>query len=273
MIPKKIHYCWFSGDPFPPIVTQCIDTWRRHMPDYELILWDYDRIKDIESVWLHECLQERKWAFAADFVRLWAVYHEGGIYLDSDVFIHQSLDPFLVHSMFIGREGVAYPTFDDGIQVYLTSHCFGAEAGHPFLKLNLAYYAGRHFVSCDSKSIPNELRFEMRMMPYIQSKLAESFGYDPCLYANHIQHLTNGIVVYPDHFMGMGEGWAVGPESYAAHLGVCSWRESNFVALVSDSPPHFSLSAFPLFCKWYIVRTVRYFAAKFGYATIKVKPH
>ena len=77
MIPKKIHYCWFSNEPFPEQVQQCIASWKQYMPDWEYVLWNYDRIKDIDSIWLKECLAAKKWAFAADFVRLWAVYHDG----------------------------------------------------------------------------------------------------------------------------------------------------------------------------------------------------
>lgn len=82
MIPKKIHYCWFSDEPYPDLVSQCIESWKKHLADYVFVKWDMNSIKDIDSVWLKECIKVRKWAFAADYVRLWAVYHEGGIYLD-----------------------------------------------------------------------------------------------------------------------------------------------------------------------------------------------
>ena len=66
MIPKIIHYTWFSGDPFPPLIKQCIDSWHKYLPDYSFVCWDSARIKEIQSIWLEETLSVRKWAFASD---------------------------------------------------------------------------------------------------------------------------------------------------------------------------------------------------------------
>lgn len=228
MIPKKIHYCWFSKEPYPQLVLDCIESWKRYMPDWEYVLWDYDKIKDIDSVWLKECLEAKKWAFAADFIRVWAVYHEGGIYLDSDVLIYNSLEPFLKDRFFIGRESVQYNTLEDGRQAFLTSHCFGAEAGHPFLKLNLAYYQYRHFNTGSSAEIPNLLRYDMTMMPYVQSRLAETYGYDPIYVADDRQTLDEGIEVYPPCYFCWSPHLS-DVHRYAQHLGQSSWREPEYI--------------------------------------------
>ena len=37
MIPKKIHYCWFGGNPLPESAKRYIKTWKKHCPDYEII--------------------------------------------------------------------------------------------------------------------------------------------------------------------------------------------------------------------------------------------
>lgn len=62
MIPKIIHYTWFSGDPFPELIQECIDSWKKWMPDYDFKLWDMASVHDIDSVFLKEALKERKWA-------------------------------------------------------------------------------------------------------------------------------------------------------------------------------------------------------------------
>ena len=100
MIPKKIHYCWLSGDPLPRKIRKCMDTWRRVMPDYELKLWDTNNF-DVTSVpFVHEAFRERKWAFAADYIRMHALYTEGGVYLDSDVKVLKRFDDLLGCSFF-----------------------------------------------------------------------------------------------------------------------------------------------------------------------------
>lgn len=85
MIPRKIHFCWLSGDPLPPSIKKCMDTWKKVMPDYEWKLWNTENF-DVNSIpYVKEAYEKRKWAFAADYIRVYALYTEGGIYLDSDV--------------------------------------------------------------------------------------------------------------------------------------------------------------------------------------------
>lgn len=268
MIPKKIHYCWFSQEPYPVQVQECIASWKQYMPDWEFILWDYDKIKDIDSVWLKECLSVRKWAFAADYVRLWAVYHEGGIYLDSDVLLYQSLGEFLSNRFFIGREGRSYTTFDDGIQVFLTSHCFGAEAGHPFLRLNLDYYQGRHFEGSTSSNLPNLLRYDMTMLPYIQSKLAETMGYDPFVTADHVQPLPGGMVIYPSSYFGKEKNAVTDTHCYAKHLGQASWREPEYW---QRHPKSISID-FKYKIRWRIIAMLKRLVARFDYIMVRIHP-
>ena len=268
MIPKKIHYCWFSKDPYPQLVQDCIASWKEHMPEWELVLWDYDKIKDIDSIWLKECLAAKKWAFAADYIRLWAVYHNGGVYLDSDVMIYQSLNRFLNDRFFIGRESISYHTFDDGEQVYLTSHCFGAEAGHPFLKQNLTYYEHRHFLTCSSQDIPNLLRYDMLMMPYIQSRLLEPLGYDPAPLAPDRQTLQNGIEIYPPSYFCWIDGmFSEQMPRFAEHLGQGSWREPEYWKSHTRKPYTISYKI-----GWRLVALINKIAEKFDYKLVHIHP-
>lgn len=268
MIPKRIHYCWLSNEPYPELVKRCIASWKLVMPDWEFILWDYERIKDIDSIWLKECIAARKWAFAADYIRLWAVYHEGGVYLDSDVLVFQPFDPFLKDRFFIGREDTPYHTFDDGEQVFLTSHCFGAEEGHPFLKLNLSYYQDRHFQTCSSLEVPKSLRYDMLMMPYIQSKLAESIGYDPAPLITKTQALVDGITIYPPHFFSWKKE-KFGEETlhYAEHLGQGSWREPEYWKSHTRKPYTITYKI-----GWRIVAFINKILEKFDYKLVHIHP-
>ena len=95
MIPKIIHYCWLSGDSFPEKISYCINSWKKVLPDYELMLWDLNRFDLNKSAWVKQAYQEKKYAFAADYIRLYAVYNYGGIYLDSDVEVIKRFDDLL----------------------------------------------------------------------------------------------------------------------------------------------------------------------------------
>ncbi|MDO4955802.1 MAG: capsular polysaccharide synthesis protein [Bacteroidales bacterium] len=240
MIPKRIHYCWFSGDPYPDDVQKCMASWRQHMPEYECVLWDmnklYQEFPDGFPVWLQESLQVKKWAFAADYIRLYAVNKYGGIYLDSDCFVYKTFDDLLNKRMFIGRENRPYVTFFYEVEVYLTSHCFGAEAGHPFMQKGLEYYQDRHFITCSGKNLPKNLCYDMLMMPYIQGHLASQFGYDKNLTADKLQNLQDGLVVYPTQYFGLLGKTKPKKETHAAHWGLgYGWREPKIYPKVTLS--------------------------------------
>lgn len=105
MIPKKIHYCWFGRGEMPELVLRCIDSWKKYLPDYTLQLWSEDNF-DIASAprYVQEAYVAKKYAFVSDYVRLWALEREGGVYLDTDVEVLRSFDPLLDDTAFIGLE-------------------------------------------------------------------------------------------------------------------------------------------------------------------------
>ena len=155
MIPKKIHFCWLSGDEYPPLIKHCIETWHKVLPDYEIVLWDTKRF-DIDSVqWVKEAFEARKYAYAADYIRLYAVFTEGGIYLDSDVEVLKPFDDLLKFKAFIGFEAATQS---------IEAAIFGAEAGCEWCARAMEFYNDRHFVVDDrggvdlSITAPNVVR-------------------------------------------------------------------------------------------------------------------
>ena len=223
MIPKKIHYTWFSNEPYPATIKRCIQSWQKLMPDYEFIHWDMNRIANIDSQFLQEAIKEKKWAFAADFVRLWALYDEGGIYLDTDVVCYKSFDNLLNDRCFIGKENSVHIN-GRMTEQYLTSHCMGAETGHPFMKACLDYYEGRHFVTSTNKMLPSTLRLSMTLLPFIQSEIAKLWDYCPYPSQNNTQNLSDGLVIYPKEYF---DCFKQQDSSYCKHLALGSWRDSR----------------------------------------------
>lgn len=218
MIPDIIHYCWFSGEELPPSVRDCIASWRRHMPECELRLWDMEAVRHIDNRFMREALDNRMWAFATDYVRLYAVERYGGIYMDTDVTLYGSLRPYMSDRMFIGREFV---TLDIRRPVMaLTSHLFGAEQHHPFLQACLRHYEGRPFVTSSDRSMPMSLRFDLMILPLIQALIAESVaGYDARASRMGKQLLADGLTVYPEGLFVGGKG------AVAHHLLNGGWLE------------------------------------------------
>jgi len=141
MIPKIIHLCWISGDPYPPLIEKCISSWARVLPDYQVMIWDSNRIAKLELRWVIEAVAARKYAFAADYIRLHALYYYGGIYLDSDVEVFRSFEKILDQSSFIGLE----------TSLDVEAAVIGAVPGLEWIKSCLDYYADRSFFLGDEK--------------------------------------------------------------------------------------------------------------------------
>ena len=137
MIPKIIHYCWLSGDEFPSLIKKCMDSWKEKLPDYEFILWDTKRF-DLESnIWVKQAFETKKYAFAADYIRLFAIYHYGGIYLDTDVEVLKSFNDLLDRPYIVGSEGL-------GI---IEAGVFGAKKNSSWVKQCLDYYSNKTFIN------------------------------------------------------------------------------------------------------------------------------
>ena len=203
MIPKIIHYSWFSGEEMPDLYVQIMNTWKRHLPDYEFKLWDRKALDEVNILFANEAVTVGKWAFAADVVRVYAVYHYGGIWLDGDAAVYKSFDPFLNFRMFIGKENHEEFQHDGTFKHVhlLTSHCFGAEKRHPFVKDCLDYYEGRHFVISENKTLPQGLRYDMRLLPSIQTRIATQYGYDGnVMDVENEEVLEEDIHVFPPRF-------------------------------------------------------------------------
>ena len=103
-IPKTIHYCWFGRGEKPEIVKKCIDTWKDKLSDYEIIEWNEDNFDINQNDYVKEAYKAKKFAFVSDYVRVYALYNYGGIYLDTDVEVFKSFDDVLDNESFWGFE-------------------------------------------------------------------------------------------------------------------------------------------------------------------------
>lgn len=164
MIPKIIHYCWLGDSEFPELVKKCIQSWKKKMPDREFILWDKNCLKDLNSDWVNEAYSTKKYAFAADYIRLYAVNKFGGFYLDSDVEVLKNFAPLLDSPYIFALEN----EIGD-----IEAATFGSEPNNPYVQKCLSYYEGRHFIKKDNTydtfPLPKILKAQLKGAEYINS--------------------------------------------------------------------------------------------------------
>ena len=104
MIPKKIHYCWFGGNPLPPLALKCIDSWKKYFPDYEIIEWNENNFDVCCIDYVREAYEAKKWAFVSDYARFKILYEQGGLYFDTDVEVIRDMSDIIRAGAFMGFE-------------------------------------------------------------------------------------------------------------------------------------------------------------------------
>ena len=144
MIPKVIHYCWFGGNPLPELAEKCILSWKKYLPDYEVKEWNESNFDLNSCEYIKEAYQAKKWAFVSDYARFWILYHEGGLYFDTDVEIINPLDKIIKQGPFIGCEEIQKKNGEKSLGAN-PGLGLGAISGMNFYREILDYYENIHF--------------------------------------------------------------------------------------------------------------------------------
>ncbi len=162
MIPKTIHYCWFGGNSFSKLHEECLATWTQHLPDYELKLWN-EYNSPMDHPFVKAAYKDVNYAFVSDYVRLYAIYNEGGIYLDTDMFVLKAFDSLLKNECFLGVED------EDGVNASI----IGAQPKSKFLQMSLNFYDSIKYdrSSLDFISIPRNLQKVLRSRGWNESEV------------------------------------------------------------------------------------------------------
>ncbi len=136
MIPKTIHYCWFGRKQLPPNVIKYMNSWRKYLPEFKIKEWNEDNFDVNQFEYTKEAYYAQKYAFVSDVARLWALVHEGGLYLDTDILILRPFDSkFWESKAFIGFEH----------NFFIGTGLIASEKKHPFFIEFLQQYTSLHF--------------------------------------------------------------------------------------------------------------------------------
>lgn len=216
MIPKVIHYCWFGGNKKTKLIKKCIKSWKRYCPDYKIVEWSEKNFNIEQSCsYVREAYYEKKWAFVSDFVRLWVVYHYGGVYLDTDVELIKNIDYLLNNQAFFGYQDSKY---------IATGLGFGAEKGNLIIKCMLDDYLGCHFINEKGKMdlTPCPVRNTRSIAHLFESEIDTTT-------INYIQD----AVLYPKEFFSPIDCKTLSMEktenTVSIHWFTASWREEEFL--------------------------------------------
>lgn len=209
LIPKKIHYVWLGGGKKSPLMENCIASWSKFCPDYEIIEWNETNF-DIESYPIVKAAVEQKnWSLASDVIRLYVLKKYGGIYLDTDVEVYKSFDDLLVYNAFISYEA----------KYWLGPAVMGAVADNTFIKECLIRY--------DNLS---SIKFSTNPLAVHTYSATAARLYN--LKANGKFYVTSDNVAfltwdyfYPQHYMT--HRLTLTENTYAVHLYTSTWHSKS----------------------------------------------
>lgn len=178
MIPKIIHYCWFGKGKMPELALKCIESWKKYCPDYKIIEWNESNFDISSNAYVKEAYEAKKYAFVTDYVRLFAMYNYGGIYMDTDVMVLKNLDKYLIHEAFSGFEN----------KEQIPTGIMASEKDQKIIRELLSYYDTKHFMKKDGT-------YDMTTNVEIITNMMKVRGFVP----NDSFQTVDGFTFYPQN--------------------------------------------------------------------------
>lgn len=207
MIPKIIHYCWFGGKIKPKYLLEYLGTWESILDDYEIIEWNETNFDINSNIFTKEAYENKKFAFVSDFVRLHAVFHFGGIYLDTDVEVLDTFNGFLNKNAFIGFEG----------DYHIGTAVIGAEKNNDIIGIFLKYYQNKKFILDNGE-------FDQTPNTHIIANILVEKG---LLLNDSYQVINNSFEIFPKEYFS-AKSYFTGEivktsNTVSVHHFACSW--------------------------------------------------
>lgn len=184
MIPQIIHFCWFGNQPYPSKIKKCIESWRKYLPHYEYKLWNEQTFEiDKCCQYVKDAYNEKKYAFVSDYVRLYALYNYGGIYLDTDIEIIKEFPTNILNHKLI------FSLDEEG---YIAGSFIASQKNNVFLYHMINFYHKLSFYKSDGS-----LNLEVNNTYIQQEIINKGYNYEQI---NKHQVLNDDIILYPDDF-------------------------------------------------------------------------
>ena len=204
---KTIHYIWLGGKKKPRVILKCISSWQKHMPEWEIKEWNESNLNIRICEDCKEAYEMHRYAFAADFLRFYILYNEGGLYFDTDVKLLKSLEPLTKkYEAFTGYE---YTRLNPGLVLY-AKH----KKNNIFAEMLEQYYHNHYIIDGNENQ---------KVVGAYLSEILEKYGFK---YSDIFQQCGD-FTVFPSTYFcptdAFGNKINFSENTYSVHLFAASW--------------------------------------------------
>lgn len=209
---KIIHYCWFGRNKLSQHALDVIETWKKYAPGYEIKCWNEDNFNINDHPFTKAAYESERMAFVSDYVRFWAVYNYGGIYMDLGSELIKDIRGLVSSYKCISAIEKSTCTVNSGL--FLSCEKHDSLAGEVLSK-----YDALEYVDSDdfrSKHTVNEMFTQLLMEKGFQKK-------------DEKQSIGKWTILPSDCFnplYGIG-GFHIKKNTYSIHQYTASWRDSK----------------------------------------------
>ncbi len=189
-IPHKIHYVWVGSEEVPPSVQKMIASWKKNMPGWEIIRWSEKNCPINENAYAKNMYSQKKFRHVSDYCRAYALEKEGGLYLDTDMYLTHSVEKYLTEPLVLNMES----------SYSLSAGIMAMRPHHPFAKAWLDFYE-----TCNPRRAEDSPQIITRI--FYQKFSIKNF--------NQKSNVKGQWIIYEPNYMMLNFG---GPENVAEHL-------------------------------------------------------
>ena len=211
---KILHYVWLGHGPKGEKFEQCLNSWKKFCPDYEIKEWNEDNFDFSDCEFAVQAYDAKKYAFVSDYIRIRVLQQYGGIYLDTDVEIVKNIDEITEHNTVIG--------FENG--GYLESNFIASEKNQLWQQKMIDFYHSNNFLNGKKQnSLPNTLLLTTVFKKHYGLKLK-----------NKYQNLKDDVIVYPSSYFSPKDLHThkinLTENTYSIHHFDATWTDKKFSA-------------------------------------------
>ncbi len=151
-IPKILHHVWLGKQSIHKNLLKCMKSCYDVHSEWKHMFWTDDNLPEMDY-FEEEYNVDNNYARKSDLVRLMALYHHGGVYLDTDVECFKPLDKLIEGYKFVVASECGQPHKKDCLRKHINNAILASTKGNEVLS-NVLYQVKKNYKTQDMRGDP-----------------------------------------------------------------------------------------------------------------------